>query len=928
MIKRLLLFKVFLLGLTLSTFAQFPYNESFKNQTAPGVIFGGAPFAFLTASGTSSQGGTPIDVTGDGFLRLTNATNNQKGFIFNTTNFPSTEGLRVEFDYAIYGGNGADGISFFLFDATAAPFNIGGFGGSLGYAQITTTSPVSPGVSKGYLAVGLDEFGNFSNPNEGRQGGTAQVPGSVTLRGKGDGAGLTPDNYRYLISQQTDAKGVSLVGDPAKRVTDPTQQGYRRVLIELIPNPVSGYNINVKITKGGSPLVTTTIIDNYYYPDVAPALLRYGFASSTGASTNFHEIRNVSIDLYKPYPTANNDVATFCAGLTGTIDITTNDNGYNDQVTINKASIDLNPTQAGIQKQLIIANQGTFSVDSVGIVKFVPVPGFIGTATANYVFNNSLGLISNSASIIFNYALAPTGVSAGTDQTINLAISANPALQGNNPNANTGRWTMVTGPNNPTFADPTLFNTRVLNLLRGIYLFRWTVTSPGGCSITDDVQLTVTNPPVANNDAATTPFNINVLIPVIVNDTQGTGTAAIDLASIVIKSNPLNGTLSINRNTGIITYSPNNGYSGQDTFTYSVKNFDGIESNTATVLVSIANNTTVPILTPNINVNGASGKPQTILIPLPQGGSFSVIRQPLHGIVTIDPVTRLPIYTPDSNYTGTDTFTYEIIDANGNVSPVPGTITVNVLMPAKIGLAKELVSNVKNLDGTYTITYIFTLVNSGDVALQNVSLTDDLSRTFPGCKLTVNRLNTSGSLFTNPAFDGTSDKNLLLSTSSMLPLSKEQVTLEIIVAVVTEGGTFNNTAFTEGTSASDGSLTSDISTNGLNPDPINAGDVSPNDPTPVILIKNPLYIPKGFSPNNDGINDLFIIENTNGQQILLEVYNRWGNRIYRSKDYKNNWDGLTTEGIHLGDQVPVGTYYYVIIADKKDKYVGYITINR
>lgn len=735
MVKRLLILFLFLYSSADQVFAQFPYTESFRNSTAQGIIFGGAPAAFLTAFGSSAEGGTPIDPNGTGYLRLTNSTRNQKGYVYNQTKFPSTQGLKVEFEYCIYGGNGADGISFFLFDAAASPFNIGGFGGSLGYAQITTTNPVSPGVSKGYLGVGLDEFGNFSNANEGRQGGTARVPGSVTLRGKGDGAALSPNNYKFLTSQQTDLKGVSLVGDPAKRVTDPTQPGYRKVLIELIPNPASGYNINVKITKGGSPQITTTIIDNYYYPEAAPAQLSYGFSSSTGAQTNFHEIRNVSIDLYNPNP-------------------------------------------------------------------------------------------------------------------------------------------------------------------------------------------------VANDDAATTPFNTNVQIPILVNDTQGAGTAAIDPASIIIKSNPSNGTVSINSSTGIVTYIPNTGYFGQDTFTYSVKNRDGLESNTATVLVTVRNNTTIPIITPDFNINVETGRPRTIIVTIPQGGAVRIVSPPTHGRVVLDPITGLPVYTSDLDYFGTDTFTYELIDADGNVSPRPGTVTINILSPAKIGLAKNLVSSTKNTDGTYNIIYLFTLVNSGNTAIESISLTDDLGATFPGCKVIVNRLNTSGILYTNPAYDGLSDKNMLLPTSTMTPLSKEQVTLEINVALLEKGGTFNNSAAAEGASASDGALTFDISTDGLNPDPIVSGDVSPADPTPVTLLKNPLFIPKGFSPNNDGINDLFVIENGNGRQILLEVYNRWGNRIYRNKDYKNDWNGLTTEGIHIGDQVPVGTYYYVVIADNHDKYVGYITINR
>ena len=107
--------------------AQLPYFESFREATAQNITFGGAPSAFLTASNNGPTG-TAIDPAGQGFLRLTNNTTNQKGFVYSTVNFPSNQGLTIQFEYYTWGGNGADGISFFLFDATVPTFNIGGFG--------------------------------------------------------------------------------------------------------------------------------------------------------------------------------------------------------------------------------------------------------------------------------------------------------------------------------------------------------------------------------------------------------------------------------------------------------------------------------------------------------------------------------------------------------------------------------------------------------------------------------------------------------------------------------------------------------------------------------------------------------------------------------------------------------------------------------
>lgn len=70
------------------------------------------------------------------------------------------------------------------------------------------------------------------------------------------------------------------------------------------------------------------------------------------------------------------------------------------------------------------------------------------------------------------------------------------------------------------------------------------------------------------------------------------------------------------------------------------------------------------------------------------------------------------------------------------------------------------------------------------------------------------------------------------------------------------------------------------------------------------------YIPSGFTPNNDGVNDLFIIPVLSGSQQYpdceLSILNRWGDIVYYAKPYLNNWDGRNKAGDHLPD----GTYYY------------------
>ncbi|MBL7713134.1 MAG: hypothetical protein JNL13_11735, partial [Chitinophagaceae bacterium] len=309
--KNVLLFSCSFFLLSMTAQAQFPYAQTFKNTSAPGVVFGGSASSFLTAG---VVGG---DVDGTGYLRLTDATTYQKGYVYGNTPFPTTFGLKASFEYFTYGGDGADGICFFLFDATATPFSIGSFGGSLGYAQFN--SPVSAGVSKAYLGIGLDEFGNFANPTEGRQGGPGFRANSVVLRGKGDGSAATATNYPYLTSRQTSAMTPAFnISGGTSRAPLTSDAGYRRVDLSMKPRTGGGYDISVDITVGGSTPATYNVISSYAYTTVAPDNLKFGFAGSTGGSTNYHEIRNLTIDVFDPSPlltpTAKDTSVAACYG--------------------------------------------------------------------------------------------------------------------------------------------------------------------------------------------------------------------------------------------------------------------------------------------------------------------------------------------------------------------------------------------------------------------------------------------------------------------------------------------------------------------------------------------------------------------------------------------------------------------------------------
>jgi len=91
------------------------------------------------------------------------------------------------------------------------------------------------------------------------------------------------------------------------------------------------------------------------------------------------------------------------------------------------------------------------------------------------------------------------------------------------------------------------------------------------------------------------------------------------------------------------------------------------------------------------------------------------------------------------------------------------------------------------------------------------------------------------------------------------------------------------------------------------------------------------FIPEGFSPNGDGINDLFVITGIiYYPENSIVIFNRWGNKIFETTPYENTFDGYSTSSATIGAaELPVGTYFYVLdLGDGSDVIKGTIYLNR
>jgi gliding motility-associated-like protein len=101
------------------------------------------------------------------------------------------------------------------------------------------------------------------------------------------------------------------------------------------------------------------------------------------------------------------------------------------------------------------------------------------------------------------------------------------------------------------------------------------------------------------------------------------------------------------------------------------------------------------------------------------------------------------------------------------------------------------------------------------------------------------------------------------------------------------------------------------------------------------LIITNLVIASAFSPDADGINDLWIIRgglNENYPNNKVVIFNRWGVKVYGTAGYQNDWDGTYNNNMSTtsSSNLPVGTYFYVLDlnGNGSDVRKGYVYITR
>ncbi|HXO53414.1 MAG TPA: hypothetical protein VN888_20840, partial [Mycobacterium sp.] len=319
--------------------------------------------------------GTFPDPVGKGALRFTNGSPggySQNGGIVSTAPFPTGQGISVTFKTITYlgdsggaGGDGADGISFYLMDASQLNTatitgtangdgnGLGSWGGSLGYTCSNSNPPYN-GLIGAYLGLGIDEYGNFLNGSSLMAGyagtnsatgdnsalGYGYKPGRIGLRGAGNIAWswlhanyptVYPSSFSSTMQQNavqdTCSAGVlwDEVNGRAVDANDHKVDGshpqvplydYAPIPNAYVELPAATQIANelamtrgaatpifyqLRITQNGLLSLSYSINGGAYQSVITrqsitasngalPANFLFGFAGSTGGSTNIHEI--------------------------------------------------------------------------------------------------------------------------------------------------------------------------------------------------------------------------------------------------------------------------------------------------------------------------------------------------------------------------------------------------------------------------------------------------------------------------------------------------------------------------------------------------------------------------------------------------------------------------------------------------------------
>ena len=628
-------------------------------------------------------------------------------------------------------------------------------------------------------------------------------------------------------------------------------------------------------------------------------------------------------------------------------------------------------------------DHGTVTVDeNNGAVIYTPTLNYNGVDVFTYQVKDASDALSNVATV--NLIINP----------VNDAPVANPDLATTNEDvavpipvlANDVDVDNTLGASSLTIISVPEHGTAVIDLVDGTIQYTPETNYNGNDSFTYQLKdaegalsslatvtiavLPVNDPPVANPDVATTPEDTPLSIPVVANDTDVDNTWV--GATLIISSNPAHGTVNVEASTGSITFTPEQDYFGNDSFTYQIKDAEGALSNIVAVTIEVT-----PVNDPPVAVNDFATTAEEMSLGIDvlandtdadnamNTAHLIIVSTPANGEVAIEANGTIS-YNPAKDFTGQDSFTYQVEDAAGaksNVATV--TITVlpvndrpvavddaattnentaidiavlkndfdidNSLVPGSIVIASNPAHGTVIVHGSGLVTYspqvefigvdVFTYTVQDEKGLKSLpaTVTVTVIEVVNKAPIAVDDALENNSLFpitidvlANDYDEDNSHNDLVLISVSNPSLGT--VTISDGKVIYTPAGLINSTVTFNYTIQDPSGLTSEAT----------------------VTIENsfpPLLVSEGFSPNNDSNNDTWYIQGIEYYpNNTVKVFDRWGFLVYQKQNYENAsapWDGRGNAAQHSGKLLDQGTYYYILEPGGELKTMnGYVVIVR
>ena len=573
------------------------------------------------------------------------------------------------------------------------------------------------------------------------------------------------------------------------------------------------------------------------------------------------------------------------------------------------------------------------SISASGLVTGVTA----GTDTITYTVTNSNGCTSFVTKEITVNALPATPVITGT---VTVCIGNTTQLTGTTIG---GSWysdpTDIATVSPPTMVDP---GGLVTGLAAGTATITYTVSNGGGCSSFVTKVITVSALPVVGAITGTATMCVGSTTQLA--DTTGGGVWSSGTPAIA----------TVNASTGLVTGLA----AGTATITYTVSNGGGCTSFVTKAITVSA----LPVVGAITGTSTMCVGSTTQLADTTGGGVWSSGTPAVATINAGGLVTGIKA--------GTATITYTVSNGGGCTSSATRTVTVYAIpsvgaitgtstmcvgsttqladttsggiwssgTPAVATInAGGLVTGIKA--GTATITYT---VSNGGGCTSSATIEVNVNTCFDTDLSVVETINNTipaiGEVViftivgTNKGPDnatGTTINVLLPDGYTFVSTSTTIGTYDPITGVWTIGNLNNGETVTLTISATvnatgNYSMTAVIQC-------IEQEATLVNNVSTVVLLPTDFSIPGGYSPNDDGVNDLFIIRGIeNYPKNRFTIFNRWGNKVFEASPYLNTWDGRSTMGIRVGgDLLPSGTYFYVLTLGKGlATYKGTISLER